>query len=872
MTLLRIPLLLLFVTIGALGLLPARAGSALTTLVAGLGDPSATLVAGSDGNYYGTTYSGGASRHGTVFKVTPEGVLTTLVTFRGTNGSLPSAPLLLARDGNFYGTTREGGRYNYGTVFKMTPAGTLTTLVSFNGTNGYTVYGGLIEVADGVFYGTTGSGGAYGNGTVYKITSAKVFTTLASIQTGYGASSLTLAKDGNFYGTTTGGGDFQYGTIFRMTPAGELTTLASFNGTNGSGPEAGLIQAKDGNFYGVANWGGNEYKGGLGTGLGTIFKMTPEGVLTVFFAFNRTDGAMPTAALLESDDGNFYGTTNAGGSANLGTVFRLTPTGSLTTLVSFNGSNGNTPYRDGLVQGADGTFYGATFAAAGTLFRISATNPQTITFPPVTGATFNRTVTLKATASSGLPVSYTILSGPAVLTGNQLKFLSIEPVTVAASQAGNSRFEPASTVTQTIYADQASQSISPFPLVPTQVLPAPPFLITLPTASSGLPVVLTLVSGPADVSGNSIFVTGPGVVTLAANQPGGPFFKPAKEVRTSFVVKKGSQSFALPIFTEAKPTDVVPLPIYSSANLPITYTVVSGPANLFGNNLVFNGAGTVRLMAEQPGNGTYNAAGRVILNIRSTKLSQTIPPLAPIATQTFDRYMQPIFPVPAVASSGLRAIYSIKSGPATTDGFVITVTGTGNVVVAANQAGNEIYAPAREVTTSFKVDKGVRKFEFYPISDQGLSGQPTYVPIQAFAYPDALITYRVAGPASLANGILTLTGGGVVRVTASVAADANFLAVSVTQSFAVTKHPQSIDFQSMGVVYLKPDSLPVELRAFAQSGLPVTYKVTGPATLSGNLLTLTGIGNVTVTAYQPGDSTWAAAKNVSQTFKVIKAL
>src|ERR1035437_873034 len=119
--------------------------------------PYAGLVQGSDGNFYGTTYSGGSSYNGTVFKITPAGALTTLHSFAGSEGSYPSAGVVQGSDGNFYGTTG-GSASAIGTVFKVTPAGTLTTLHSFAGSGGSYPSGRLVQGSDGNFYGTTGPG------------------------------------------------------------------------------------------------------------------------------------------------------------------------------------------------------------------------------------------------------------------------------------------------------------------------------------------------------------------------------------------------------------------------------------------------------------------------------------------------------------------------------------------------------------------------------------------------------------------------------------------------------------------------------------------------------------------------------------------
>src|ERR1017187_7371382 len=181
--------------------------------------PFAGLVQATNGDLYGTAYFGGPNGGGAVFKITPGGTLTTLYSFCSqsncTDGAVPMAGLVQAANGNFYGTTESGGRANgrYGTVFKITPTGTLTTLHRFNGTDGASPHAGLVQAADGNLYGTASSGGATGGGTVFKITPTGELTTLYSFcsQTnctdgGQPLAGLVQDTNGDFYGTTYGGG------------------------------------------------------------------------------------------------------------------------------------------------------------------------------------------------------------------------------------------------------------------------------------------------------------------------------------------------------------------------------------------------------------------------------------------------------------------------------------------------------------------------------------------------------------------------------------------------------------------------------------------------------------------------------------------
>jgi uncharacterized repeat protein (TIGR03803 family) len=145
-------------------------------------------------------------------------------------------------------------------------------------------------------------------------------------------------QDGNFYGTTAGSGGYigsGFGGVFKMTPAGVLTARFAFNGANGSFCVSSLVQGSDGNFYGTTAGGG----GGSGPADagGTVFKMTPAGVLTTLVSFNGANGNSPQAPLIQGSDGNFYGTTTYGGPHGGGTVFQVTTNGVLTTLVAFGG-------------------------------------------------------------------------------------------------------------------------------------------------------------------------------------------------------------------------------------------------------------------------------------------------------------------------------------------------------------------------------------------------------------------------------------------------------------------------------------------------------------------------------------------------------
>ena len=447
---------------------------------------NAGLIQGLDGNLYGTTGGVGTGGVGTVYKITLGGTLTTVYSFCSrtgcTDGSGPQAALLLAADGNFYGTTTSGGAGGKGTVFKVTADGTLTTLYSFcalgtpSCADGALPYAGLVQASDGALYGTTLNGGAGhrcsgGCGTVFKTTPAGEFTTLHSFcaqfmegpcADGYSPyGSLVQAANGDFYGTTGFGGVYQTrvnegfngGTVFKITPAGVLTTLYSFCSqktsaicADGAWLRAGLIQAVNGEFYGTT------YAGGANNG-GSVFSITPSGKLTTLFSFCALIvcevGQAPQAGLVQGTDGAFYGTTYYGGaygSPNLGgSVFRMSLRGALNTIHSFcslpNCADGQAPSA-GLLQATNGDFYGTTSLGGigsgfgdGTIFRLSAGLRPFVAIEPTSGI-----------VGTAVTILGTDLTGATSVTFNG----TAAAFTVNASGTAISAMAPATATTGTV--------------------------------------------------------------------------------------------------------------------------------------------------------------------------------------------------------------------------------------------------------------------------------------------------------------------------------------------------------------------------------------------------------------------------------------
>lgn len=291
-------------------------------------NPAAGLVADASGNMYGTTSSGGPGGQGTVFEISAGAhSYIPLAAFNFTNGASPEASMIIDDSGNLYGTTNGGGTNFEGTVFKLNIAShLLSTLVTFNGSNGPYPAAGLMADQSGNMYGTSTQGGANNDGTVFKVAGGtNILSTLLTFDGDNGSgpeAQLIADSSGNMYGTTGYGGPSNDGTVFKIAAGtNALSTLASFDGSQGQYPSAGLITDKAGNLYGTAFYGGDG-------GSGTVFEVAAgSNALSALASFDGDNGAFPMAALLADGSGDLYGTNFEGGVNGVGNVFELTDTG-----------------------------------------------------------------------------------------------------------------------------------------------------------------------------------------------------------------------------------------------------------------------------------------------------------------------------------------------------------------------------------------------------------------------------------------------------------------------------------------------------------------------------------------------------------------
>lgn len=372
---------------------------------------------------------------------------------------------------------------------------TLTTMVSFGGTNGANPGAGLVQGKDGNFYGTTVVGGTNGYGSLFQLTLSGTFATLISFdRTNNGANpgaTLVQGSDDAFYGTTEAGSSNNNGTIFKVTAGGTLITLVSFNGTNGALPHAPLMQGQDGKFYSTTEIGGANQDG-------TAFQMLTNGTLTSLASFDHNhSGSSPCAGLVQAADGNFYGAAFLAGTNGHGAMFRLATNGTLTTLYSFTGGgDGANPFA-GLTQGADGMLYGTTFSGGtngyGTVFKMTTNGTLTrlVSFAGTNGAYPQAALLL---ASDGNFYGTTKNGGVFTNCGTVFKLTTNGTLTTLASFNGTNGAHPLGLVQAldgSFYGTTADGGASDYGTVFRLNIGAPPPPIFLTVEETGATLTLT---------------------------------------------------------------------------------------------------------------------------------------------------------------------------------------------------------------------------------------------------------------------------------------------------------------------------------------------------------------------------------------------
>ena len=417
-------------------------------------------------------------------------------------------------------------------------------------------------------------------------------------------------------------------------------------------------------------------------------------------------------------------------------------------------------------------------------------------------------------------------------------------------------------VTLSFSVAKTAQTIT-FPAPPSRTFGDAPFTLSA-SASSGLPVSYS-VTGPCSVSGSTVTITGAGACNVTASQSGNATYAAATPVSRSVAIAKADQTITFPDPADRAYGDApFALTGTASSGLAVSYSV-TGPCSVSGSTVTITGAGTCNITASQAGNTNYNAATSVSRSVSIAKDDQTITFPAP-ASHT---YGDAPFALSATASSGLTVTYAV-AGPCSVANAMLTITGSGTCNITANQAGNTDYNAAAPVSRSVSIAKAAQTITF---PDPGPHDYDDVLfSLSATASSGLAVGYSVpvGAPCSVSGSTVTILGAGTCVITASQPGNTNYNAATpVSRSVVIAKAAQTITFPAPAS-HTYGDA-PFALSATASSGLPVSYSVTGPCSVSGSTVTITGAGACNVTASQPGNANYNAATPVSRSVTIAKA-
>ncbi len=485
------------------------------------------------------------------------------------------------------------------------------------------------------------------------------------------------------------------------------------------------------------------------------------------------------------------------------------------------------------------------------LAETSGSSFSALKFVPIPTQTFGgASFQVLASSGSNAPVTYTVASGPATISGSTVTLTGAGTVVLSASQPSSLGY--AATIATTSFQVAPAAPTLTFAPVNSQVFGVLPIAVTAGSVSSG-PVTYSVQSGPATVAGNMVTVTGAGLVVLRADQAAAGNYS-AATATTQFPITPGWQTITfnpIPDWAFATTNKTLSVSATSSTGATLTYAVVSGPATMLYRTVTPTGVGTVVLSASSPATRNYNAV--------SATMSFNIVP-APIPNLTFVpvgvRIVGTQFNVSATSASTGPVTYTVVSGPGVVSGRAVNVTAAGTVVLRADQAPNYQYA-ATSTTTSFQVVSATPTLTFVPVASQ-VYGLAPFV-IRAGSQSAGTVTYSVqSGPATISGNVVTVTGAGTIVLRANQVASSSYNAATATTQFLVTPAQQTVSFSPIAPWAYGTTNTTFTVNASASPGGAVSFAVvSGPASVSYRTVTPSGVGRVVVSA------TVAATKNYS---------
>ncbi len=573
--------------------------------------------------------------------------------------------------------------------------------------------------------------------------------------------------------------------------------------------------------------------------------------------------------------------TNGAGVSGIAVLFTAPSAGpsgtfasGLATASAMTGADGIATAEPFRANGLAGGPYVVSASVAGVTSTASFTltntpGGQTIQFAPLSGQLLSAgSLTVSATASSGLPVSFSAVPpGVCSLSGASVALVATGNCTVTATQTGNANFSAAAPVAREFAISQGNQTITFAPL-PDRALDAGSFSVSA-TATSGLPVVFqSNTPQVCGLNGTTVTPLTIGECSIRASQSGGSNFTAAPDIIRSFSILQSGQTITFgAIAGQTLANPAVALTATATSGLPVSYhSLTPAQCSVAGATVTLLAVGTCNIRATQVGNTTYAPAEAVTQGFPIGLGTQTLT-LGAISNQVFG---VGTVAVSASASSGLLVVLAASpTGVCAISGNIVQVLGAGTCTVSANQPGNTVYSPAAEVVRSFTVAAAAQTISFPAVGSFSLSVGSIRILASATSGLTVEFTSETPQVCTSLGANVTFLRAGSCQVRASQPGNTNFTAAtSVAQTFEITRASQSITFGALANQALSAGTL--NLTASSTSGLPVTLSTQTPAvcSLNGTVLTLATMGQCRLEANQAGDANYLAAPAVVRTFEI----
>jgi sugar lactone lactonase YvrE len=835
-------------------------------------------------------------------------------------------------------------------IRKVTASTGDISTVAGNGTAGYSgdggaatsgklkyPYGVAVDTANNIYIADEGNNRIRAVGQVKATPSMSVSCSPNPIPYGSETTDCTATVSGGATGTTTW--TINGGAWTTQTLSGGTASAGGFNGYAAGSYAIGVTYNGDSNNNATST----------STTL-TISKATPSisdmcspnpisyGGSNSICTGYASDSGTVTGTLSFTINGAAWATeTLSSGSATAPQFISTYGIGTYTVGVAYSGDVNNNP------------------ASSSTTLTISKANQRISFTAPTSPVTYGvSAITLSATASSGLAVTFSVSSGPCTVSGSILTVTGAGTCVVTANQGGNADYSAAAQVTQSVTVNAAVLTVTATSASRVYGVANPAFSYTVSGYVNG--DTSSVVGGSAAETTIATSSSAPSSYSITFSTEG----LKATNYTFSYVsgtltVTQASQSITFNAPASPVAYGVSPISLSATANsgLAVTFSVSSGPCSVSGSTLTVAGAGTCVVAANQAGNADYTAAAAVsrsivvnaaVLTITANNASRSYGVANPIFTQSYSGFVNgdtssvlsgapsltttatstsapssysitaavgtltasnytfsfvngtltvtaatqtisftaPASPVNygvspialnAAASSGVAVTFSVSSGPCTVSGSTLTVIGAGTCVVAANQAGNSDYSAAAQVTQSVTVNQAALTVTANSAS-------------RAYGVANPTLGYTVTG---YVNGdTLSIVGGSAAETTSATSSSApgsysitfssealtatNYTFSYVGGTLTVSQASQTITFNAP-VSPVTYGVTPISLSATANSGLVITFNVSsGPCSVSGSTLTVTGAGTCVVAANQAGNTDYTAATTVSHRIVVNAAV